>query len=176
MSRRKNRYENRQKKRAEKRKALKIYDDFENIISFKSLFRAARKAALGVSWKASVQRYLLSILFKISRTRKDLLKGKDIRKGFIEFDICERGKLRHIRSVHFSERVVQKSICQNALYPMLTNGIIYHNYASQKGKGTHFASNKFIEYLKWFYRRHGRDGYILLIDFKGILKALRMNR
>lgn len=172
MSRRKRRYENRQKARANKKERLKKYDDFENVASLKSLYYAAKKAATGVSWKASVQRYLLSILFKIQRTRENLLAGKDIRKGFIEFDISERGKLRHIKSVHFDERVVQKTLCKNSLYPTMTNSIIHHNYASQKGKGTHYAENKFTNYLRDFIRKNGTLGYILSIDFKGYFESI----
>ena len=172
MSRRSKRRERRNQKRLEKKEKLKQYDNFENVISLKSLYNAAKKASNGVKWKASVQRYLLSILFKVSRTRKDLLNGKDIRQGFIEFDICERGKTRHIRSVHFAERVVQKSICVNALYPTLTSNVIYDNAASQKGKGTHFAAKRLEKHLQWFYKRFGRNGYILLIDFKGYFESI----
>lgn len=172
MSRRSKRRERRYLKRLLKKEKLKQYDDFENVISIKSLYNAARKASNGVKWKASVQRYLLSILFKISRTRKDLLDGKDIRQGFIEFDICERGKRRHIKSVHFAERVVQKSICANALYPVLTHNVIYDNCASQKGKGTHFAGKRLEKHLRWFYKRYNRNGHILLIDFKGYFESI----
>lgn len=172
MSRRKNRYNNRQKVREEKKERIRVYDNFENVASLKSLYNAAKKASSGVSWKTSVQRYMLSRLFKIQKTRRELLKGKDIRKGFIEFDIHERGKVRHISSVHFYERVVQKSICKNVLYPILTNSIIHHNYASQKGKGTHFAENCFTKYLRSFLRKNNRDGYVLMIDFKGYFESI----
>ena len=166
MSRRKARYERRKQKREENKKKLAQYDSFDNTASISALYKAARKASNGVSWKASVQRYILNILFRIVKTHRELMSGKDIRKGFIEFDLCERGKIRHIKSVHFEERVVQKSICDNALYPILTNSLIYDNAASQKGKGTHFAENRLIKHLRWFIRHHGRNGYILLIDFK----------
>lgn len=172
MSRRSKRRERRDKKRLEKKEKLKQFDNFENVASLKSLYYSAKKASNGVSWKASVQRYLLSILFKISRTRKDLLNGKDVRQGFIEFDLNERGKTRHIKSVHFAERVVQKSICSNALYPVLTHSLIYDNYASQKGKGTHFAEKRLVKFLHEFYRKHGRNGYILLIDFKSYFENI----
>ena len=135
MSRRSARRERRNKQRLEKKNKLKQYDDFEKVAGIKSLYNSAKKASKGVKWKASVQRYLLSILFKVSRTRKDLLNNKDIRGGFIEFVINERGKSRNIKSVHFNERVVQKSICLNALYPVLTHNLIYDNCASQKGLG-----------------------------------------
>ena len=172
MSRRSKRRERRDKKRLEKKNLTKKYDDFENVASIKSLYESAKKASKGVVWKASVQKYLLSILFKVSRTRKDLLKGKDVRQGFIEFDLNERGKTRHIKSVHFSERVIQKSICSNALYPVLTNSLIYDNYASQKGKGTHFAEKRFTNFLREFYRQYKREGYILLIDFKSYFENI----
>lgn len=172
MSRRKSRYERRKKKREENKEKLKQYDNFDNTASIAALFKAAKKASNGVFWKASVQRYILNILFRCVKTHRELIAGKDIRKGFIEFDLCERGKLRHIKSVHFEERVVQKSICDNALYPILTNSLIYDNAASQKGKGTHFAENRLVNHLRWFLKHYGRNGYILLIDFKGYFDSI----
>ena len=172
MSRRKGRYERRKVAREAKKQKLKQYDNFDNIISLKSLYMAAKKAACGVSWKASVQRYILTILFKIVHTKRDLLKGKDIRQGFIEFDLNERGKTRHIKSVHFNERVVQKSICTNAMKPILLNSVIYDNAASQKGKGTHFSINRVTDYLHWHYRHYGNKGYVLCIDFKSYFESI----
>lgn len=175
MSRRSKRRERREQERQKKKEKLKQYDDFNNVTSIKSLYYAAKKASNGVSWKASVQRHLLSILFRSSRYSRDLRTGKDIRQGFIEFDINERGKTRHIKSVHFTERVVQKSICSNALYPTLTNDLIYDNCASQKGKGTHFAEQRLVKHLRSFCRKNGTNGYILLIDFKGYFESIPHN-
>jgi len=172
MSRRRKRRERREQKRAKKKEELKRYDNIESVSGVKSLYYSAKKASRGVSWKESVQRYLLTPLFKVSRARRDYQKGKDLRQGFIEFTLCERGKERHIKSVHFAERVWQKSICENALYPILTKGLIYDNYASQKGKGTHFAENRFTNFLRKFYRKNGRNGYVLLIDFKGYFENI----
>lgn len=167
MSRRKKRYERRKSKRNSKRiENLSQYDNFEKVISCESLYDAASEAAKGVSWKESVQRYMLNICMNIAKTHKELKNGKDIQKGFIEFDVVERGKLRHIKSVHFYERVVQKSLCRNALYPILTYNLIYDNGASQKGKGTHFTVKRLIKHLQSHYRKHGNSGYVLLIDFK----------
>ena len=79
-------------KRAKKREEnLKIYDDFERIISHEALFAAAQEAAKGVNWKASVQRFKLNACLCVDNLHKELARGKDVRKGFIEFDIVERG-------------------------------------------------------------------------------------
>lgn len=166
MSRRKNRYNNRVRKREEARTRFLSQFSFEDVASYNSLYNAAKQAALGVRWKVSVQRYLLNIMENTVNARKKLLNGEDVRKGFICFDVNERGKVRHIRSVHFSERVVQKSLCKNILLPVLTHNIIRDNSASQKGKGTKFATDELVKHLRKFYNKHGRNGYILLIDFK----------
>ena len=164
--RKERRYQRRKAAREAKRREKIGKDDvYERVASDNSLYEAANEAAKGVTWKASVQRYHASLLFNISNTRADLLAGKDIRRGFICFTICERGKLRNIKSVHFSERVVQKSFCTNVLYPTFTCGLIYDNGASQEGKGTHFALRRLKTHLRRHFRKYGREGGILLIDF-----------
>lgn len=173
MSRRQNRYLRRQEKRRIKRdQNLKKYDDFEMVASIDSLYKAAHESANGVKWKHSVQRYMLNIFPNIAQTRKELLAGKDMRKGFIEFVINERGKERYIQSVHFYERVVQKSLCMFSLYPTLTHNVILDNYASQKGKGTHFAIKRLTKFLTEHYKKYGNNGYILLVDFKNYFASI----
>lgn len=85
--------------------------------------------------------------------------------GFHEFDIMERGKLRHIRSVHISERVVQRCLCDNALVPLFSSAFIYDNAASLKGKGIDFAMDRMNRHLQRHYRKHGMQGGILVFDF-----------
>lgn len=145
---------------------LKIYS-FERVAAPESLYRASKASRRGVYWKASVQRYNANLLRNVFKTSADLHAEKDIRRGFICFDIIERGKHRHIQSVHFSERVVQKSLCTNALVPLLTRSLIYDNGASLQGKGIDFALRRLKTHLVRHYRAHGRRGYVILIDFKG---------
>lgn len=96
------------------------------------------------------------------------MAGNDMSMGFIEFDICERGKKRHIKSVHFKERVVQRTLCDNALVPVLSRSLIYDNGASLEGKGISFARDRLKHHLHQFYRRTGsNDGFIWLMDFSG---------
>jgi RNA-directed DNA polymerase len=101
------------------------------------------------------------------KTSKALRAGEDIRRGFITFDIMERGKLRHIQSVHFSERVVQRSLCSNALVPLLTRRLIYDNGASITGKGIDFSLRRLKLHLRKHFKKHGNAGYAVLVDFKG---------
>lgn len=162
-----NKYEKRKRKRELKRnKVLSQYQNFDNVACLPSLYKAAWNSAKGVIWKQSTQRYLLNIYFQICKASKSLYKGKDVRKGFNKFFINERGKEREINSVKFFERVVQKSLCTNILIPILTHNLIADNGASQKGKGSDYTRNRLVKHLCRYYREHGKDGYVLTIDFK----------
>lgn len=141
--------------------ALTISDaaDLDNI------HEAARDAAKGVRWKASVQRYMVHSLRNSLYARRDLLSGNDIRKGFVRFHVIERGKDRAIAAPRFSERVIQKAVTRAvvapAVWPTLTPGCA----ANMRGRGTDYALMRLKGQLAEHYRRHGADGYVLLMDF-----------
>lgn len=97
---------------------------------------------------------------------------------------CMRGeKTRHIKSMHISDRVVQRSVCDNVLVPELSKYLTYDNGASMEGKGIHFARKRLSTHLHKFYRKHKSNaGYVLLIDFSkffdnivhdGLIKEMR---
>lgn len=160
------RYKRRKALRDSKRKkVLEEHGNYYQVISRNALSRAAQQAAKGVKYKASVQRFMLRRLTNIAAINRNLMYHKDIRKGFICFTLMERGKVRSIMSVHFSERVPQKSLNQNALIPVLTRSLIHDNGASRKDMGTGFAMKRIVGHLRWHYRRFGTDGYILVVDF-----------
>lgn len=167
--RHKARYERRKAARAAKKHAaIAQYDNYDNLCTCNALFRAARMSRGGIRWKASVQRYFMTYLRNILELRQKLTAGENVTMGFIEFDLYERGKRRHIKSVHFKERVAQRSLCDNALVPVLSRSLIYDNGASLKDKGISFARDRLKHHLHQYYRRTGsNDGYILLMDFSG---------
>lgn len=173
--RREARYQRR--KAARKQKKAELYaenDKFSNISSYKSLYAANIKSRRNVCWKASVQRYQMNLLRNLEETRQKLENGKNITKGFVEFDAMERGKLRHIRSVHFSERVIQRSVCDNSLVPILSRSLIYDNGACLKGRGVDRAINRLAAHLQQFYRSNAfsNDGWVVLFDFKGYFDSI----
>ena len=138
---------------------------FEEVFSFQNLYKAGTRCGKGVGWKGSTQRYLGDIISNTAKTRKALMEGKWKTKGFHEFDLMERGKLRHIRSVHISERVVQRCLCDNVLVPVFSAAFIYDNAASLKKKGVDFAMDRFNCHLQRHFRKHGLRGGILVFDF-----------
>lgn len=176
-TRRQKRYERRKQKRLDNRERILGENiKFKTMCTYFALYTAMLDSAKGVKWKASVQRYILNSFFNVNKSKRDLEHEKDIRKGFIYFDISERGKTRHISSVHFSERVIQKCFCTNILVPTLTHSLIYDNGASQEGKGVHFSLGRMKEHLLKHFKKFGNKGYILLIDFKGYFENINHNK
>ena len=135
------------------------------MFSYEHLYRAGRECCKGVGWKCSTQRYLGNFTANIARTHRELMDGTWKTKGFFAFDLMERGKLRHIRSVHIAERVVQRCLCDNALVPLFSAAFVYDNAASLKGKGIDFAMDRLTCHLQRYYRKHGTDGWALVFDF-----------
>lgn len=176
--RRKGRRERRMARRQErKNNFLSQYNDFNLVADADNLYKAFKMSRRGVSWKESVQKYENHVMQNIIETKKKLLNGESVQKGFVEFQIHERGKIRHIRSVHISERVVQKSLCDNVLVPVMTRSLIYDNGASVKGKGISFAMKRLRCHLSRFYREnHSNNGYVLIIDFSKYFDNILHNK
>ena len=173
--RREARYQRRKAARGRKKQArYGECDRLENIASYQSLYLANRKSMRNVSWKASVQRYQMNLLRNMEETRKKLLAGEEVTRGFVEFDTIERGKKRHIRSVHYTERVAQRSTCDNALVPMLSRNLIYDNGACLEGKGVDWSMDRLTAHLQQYYRKNGftNNGWAVLFDFSGYFDSI----
>ena len=161
------RHELRYQRRKAKREAKKAADrlSFREVFTTGHLYDAYRKCTKGVKWKASTQKYMDNAILLNYRTKKSLMDGTFRTDGFYEFDLYERGKHRHIKSVTMRERVVQRCLCDYSLVPLVSRSFIYDNSASLKDRGYHFAIQRIVAHLHRHYRKHGNEGYILLFDF-----------
>ena len=145
---------------------------YEDVISFEALMKAADQCCKGVMWKSSTQTFKINQMRWVAELHKQLEEGKYKSRGFTNFTITERGKTRHIQSVHISERCVQKSLCQNALRPIIEPRLIYDNSASLPGKGTAFALRRLRKHLWQHYQKHGWTGGILLMDYSNYFGSI----
>lgn len=161
---------NRQAKR--KGKTIPEVLPFDEAFSFEQLNKAFYKCKKGVSWKESIQKYEGKLFANNLKLSQEVLTGKYKQRPFIEFDLLERGKHRHIKSVYIRDRVVQKALCENILVPLLSHDLIYDNGASLKGKGTIFAIDRVTQMLRKHYKRYGEDAYIILGDFHSYFDSL----
>ncbi len=138
---------------------------YEKLLDLNNLYNAFLNCKKGVDWKESVQKYEASVFLNINRLKQKLSDNTYRQKPFFEFDITERGRKRHIKSLHISDRVLQRSLCDYVLNPSLYKYLIYDNGASIKGKGVEFSRKRLKVHLRRYYMKYGNKGYVLKIDF-----------
>lgn len=142
--------------------------DKDTVFSIENLYEASIKCSKNVGWKSSVISYNTRKTKNILKTKTDIdNESYKLSNSFNEFDVNERGKIRHIKAPKYSERVVQKCLCDNCLVPILTNTLIMNNGACLKGKGVAFSRNRFKRDLeRLLLNNKNKEKWILFIDFK----------
>lgn len=144
----------------------------EDLIKPERILQKMRECESSVRWKASTQSFEIDTLRWAASTRNSLRDGSYRSKGFHNFDIVERGKPRHIQSLHISDRTAQKLVCQYAIAPQAYPRLIYDNSASQKGKGTEFALKRLREHLRWHLARYGKKGAVIVMDYHAYFDSI----
>lgn len=123
-------------------------------------------------WKPTTMSFWINDIENIRRMEKQLKSGT-----------WKNGKTRPVKilypkkregmAISFKDRIYQRSINDNALYPRVTKSFTTHNMACQIGKGPDKARAK-LKYILWkFYRNYGRNGHILQLDIKGYYPNMR---
>lgn len=164
--RREARYRRRQARRRRNRQARSDrLGGLEGAFSYHTMFKYGKKCCNGVRWKASTQNFELHLFSGTAKRRREVLTGKWKPGKTVSFPLCERGKFRIIDAPHITDRQIHKVLTKEVLAPLYCPGMIYDNGASQKGKGLHFHYKRLKEHLRWHYRRYGRTGAMLLMDF-----------
>ena len=137
--------------------------DFEKVIDFENMYRAFRRAKCGKGYKKSSARFNVHALEGVNTLIEQLRNKTYTVSDYNEFKVYEP-KERIIQTTSFKDKVVQHSLCDNVILPRLSKVFIRDNCAGQKGKGTLFGLHRLEEQMKDFYRRYGREGYILKCD------------
>lgn len=140
--------------------------DIEKIIGFDALYESMWNCKKGVMWKDSTAGYVLNGIEKTMNLERQLHDGTYRAAKTVNFKITSP-KPREIASITFRDRVYQRSLNDNAVYPIMSKSFILDNYACQKGKGTDAARNRLKEFLRRHYRKHGNVGYVAQFDIHG---------
>ena len=123
--------------------------DFEKIHSFESLYNAYRKARQGKRWKGAAAKFEVNLLEALNLLSAQIRTKRYTMSPYNTFEVYEP-KRRVVMSNSYKDKVVQHSLCDNVLEPILTRSFIRDNYASQVGKGTHYGLLK-GDISKYFY-------------------------
>jgi hypothetical protein len=138
----------------------------EDVIGEDALFESMNKCARGVKWKGTVAYYRHHWPDEIDKLCTQLHDGTYKERKAKFFTITEP-KRREIMSIHFRDRIYQRSLNDVAIYPQVSKYFIADNFACQKAKETEAARDRLKEFLHQHYWKYGVDGYVLKIDIEG---------
>lgn len=140
--------------------------NIEQVIGFDALYESMLKCKKGVMWKDSTAGYVLNGIDRTINLESQLHNGTYKPAKTVMFKITSP-KPREIASITFRDRVYQRSLNDNAVYPMMSKSFIKDNYACQKEKGTDAARNRLKEFLHRYFRQCGNVGYVAQFDIHG---------
>ena len=146
----------------------------EYITDFNQLYESMKKCQKNVAWKPSVKSFVLNSEENLHRMKKQLKQGT-WKNGEPKPIQILYPKKREGLSISFRDRIYQRSINDNSLYPQMSRTFIYANCACQKGKGTDFARKLIKKYLWNYYCKYGNSGGVLQIDIHGYYPNMRHN-
>lgn len=139
-----------------------------------NLIKAADKACSSSPSKKATKQFRAHEYEQINRAQQELHNRTWQIEKTRPFIISERGHLRKIRGNIPYDRMILHSYIDNTLSPIIMPKLIYDNYASQDGKGTSEARERFAEFLHSAYFEYGTNKfYILLIDFSKFYDNIR---
>ena len=141
-------------------------------LSPEGLYAAAKECYKGTNWKASVATFQLNAMERCIKLSHELTAGTYKPRPPKRF-ILTRPKRRECLSVGIRDRVYQRSLCDNVVYPAMIKSLIPANCACQKGKGTDYARQRLVKMLKRWHYHHGTDGYVLQMDIRGYYPNMR---
>ena len=144
----------------------------DEIISPEALYQSATKCRRGVGWKDSTAHFMLNALPEIGKLSERLQSGTYEPRPTRHMHITHP-KERDVQSISFRDRVYQRSLADNAVYPAVAKSLIYDNLACQKGKGPDFGRARLKEHLRRYYRENGPDGWVLQFDVHHYFPCMR---
>lgn len=154
---------------------MNLTNQEEVIIDFDNLYDSMMKCRRKVSWKPSVKAFMINSEENLHRLHDQLVSGT-FKNGKPREILITYPKRREALSISFKDRIYQRSINDNILYPAMSKTFIESNVACQNGKGSRFTRKLLNRYLWAFYRNYGLNGYVLQIDIKGYYRHMHHDK
>ena len=147
---------------------------FEESTEFDALYESMWKCRCGKLWKASVARFVLHGIEETLKLEEEIRSGKYLPRKPHTFTLYYP-KVRPCSSTHIRDRIVQRSLNDNVIYPAMTKSFIWDNMACQTGKGTSKAMDRINCFLHRYYINNGNSnaGFVLQADIHGYYRSMR---
>jgi retron-type reverse transcriptase len=110
---------------------------FPDIVGFRNLLEAERRAARGKRHRPTVQAFEMDLERELIRLQEELVDHSYRPGPFVTFEVHDP-KRRAICAAPFRDRVVHHAIC-DVLEPVFERRAVHDSYACRRGKGSHAA-------------------------------------
>lgn len=147
----------------------------EHVIGFEALYASMNKCKQNVMWKDSAAHFVLNGAEEVLKLEQALKADSYTPRAPKTFTI-KYPKEREILSISFKDRVYQRSLNDNVLYPVMTKSFIYDNGACQKGKGSDFSRGRLHCFMQRHFRKHGINGWVLQLDIRKYYPSMRHDK
>lgn len=140
-----------------------ITTTYEELFTYGNLYRGHLRGRRSKRDKKPLVRFEMITLDHLYDLYKLMKSGKFAPGKYSTFTV-KIPKFREIQTQPYENRVLQHVLCDNVLTPYFTKRAIPDNAACQKGKGMHYALDRFGAMLHKHIRKHGVKGYFLKCD------------
>ena len=138
--------------------------DYSKAISFSELYKAFKECIRGISWKDSVKDFVADSVCNIYKLSEQLKNNTYRISPYVVFKLNTPKKDRLIYSTSLRDRIVQRSLCNNGLYELLSKSLIYDNGACLKEKGTQHTERRFEKFILDAYHSYNGECWSLKLD------------
>lgn len=142
---------------------LMITITYEDLFDYPTLYRGHLCGRKSKRDKKPLVQFEMTMLDHISDLHNNIINLKYKPSKYSTFTV-KIPKLREIQTQPYDNRVVQHVLCDNVLTPYFTSRTVIDNCACQKGKGMHYALERFERMLQKHIRKYGVTGYFLKCD------------
>ena len=153
----------------------KTMKSFDESVEFESLYDSMWKCKRGGKIKkASVARFVTHGIEETLKLEDQIRDGTYLPRKPHTFTLTYP-KVRPCSSTHIRDRIVQRSLNDEVIYPAMVRTFIWDNMACQKGKGTTRAMDRIDQFLHRYYINNGNstEGWVLQFDVEGYYRSMR---
>lgn len=144
-----------------------LFMNIDEIFTFEYLYDSMWKCKRGKMRKASVARFVINGIDSTLELEEELQNNVYLPRKPRTFKLTYP-KPRNCSSMHIRDRVVQRDMNDNVIYPEMVRSFIYDNMACQIGKGTTRMMDRLNQLLHRYYINNGSNaGWVLQCDIKG---------
>lgn len=142
-----------------------INERYDEVFTFDKIYKAHLRGRLSKRDRKTLVKFEMIMLENLWLLYECLKSRRFSIKNYNSFTVYEP-KRREIQTLEYKDRIIQHIICDDVLAPYFTKRAILDNCVCQKGKGMHFALDRFEKRLKDFARVNKANGWVLKCDIK----------